>query len=494
MQKQELRERVEHYIRETDMLAAGDRVLAAVSGGADSVCLLHVLLQAERYQTAPRWQVRAMHVHHGLRGEEADRDEQFVRSLCGRWQVPLTVVYRDVKACAAECGLSEEEAGRILRYQALEEAAGEWEKECGTEPCRVRIALAHHMDDNAETIFHHLLRGSGLRGLAGIRPVQGRRIRPLLCVRSSEIRAYLTAQEISWCEDSTNGSLQYTRNRIRHEIFPMLTELVNARAVENLLHAGELFAQADAYLERQAAAVFDLAGIVKSDGPTGEVQAAVRLEEFREQEPIIRSYVLRRMLDLTAPEQKDITARHYSQLEQLAGLPPGSRCDLPGRLGARRDYDFLWIGRGASEAGRTKQAVPDKNLSDIVKLCTFSHQKDAEIPKNRYTKWFDYDKIKGTLSVRTRQRGDYLTLAGGGHKSLNRYMIDEKIPKEARDKIPLLAEGHHILWVAGYRISEYYKITEETQMILQAEINGGEIDGRQNSGTIVGRGSGQQNQ
>ena len=158
--------KVRTFIKEEDLLAAGDGVLVALSGGTDSVCLLLVLSELAG---EGGWEIRAMHVHHGLRGQEADRDEDFVRKLCGRLGVPLFVVHRDVAGYAREHGLSAEEAGRILRYQALEEYGKSWEKNVISPDSQVRIAVAHHQDDNVETILHHLLRGSGLRGLGGMR-------------------------------------------------------------------------------------------------------------------------------------------------------------------------------------------------------------------------------------------------------------------------------------------------------------------------------------
>ena len=217
--------KVRDYMREHEMTAPGDAVIVALSGGADSVCLLTVLKQL----ATPEFLLRAVHVHHGIRGAEADRDKAFAQKLCESLSVPLCVAYCHVPAYAAEHGLSEEEAGRILRYQVLEKEAGKWEQELPAGS-RVKIALAHHRDDNAETILHHLLRGSGLTGLAGIRPVQGRRIRPLLCVGREEIRAYLEAGHISWCEDSTNQSPDYTRNRIRSQVLPLLKTAVNEQA------------------------------------------------------------------------------------------------------------------------------------------------------------------------------------------------------------------------------------------------------------------------
>ena len=466
--------KVRDYMREHEMTAPGDAVIVALSGGADSVCLLMVLKQL----ATPEFLLRAVHVHHGIRGAEADRDEAFAQKLCESLSVPLCVAYCHVPAYAAEHGLSEEEAGRILRYQVLEKEAGKWEQELPAGS-RVKIALAHHRDDNAETILHHLLRGSGLTGLAGIRPVQGRRIRPLLCVGREEIRAYLEAGHISWCEDSTNQSPDYTRNRIRSQVLPLLKTAVNEQAEEHILQAGQIIGQADAYLRQQAEEIWQEAVCGRE-----EDLAAIPLTAFARQPEILKTYLIRHMLDQLHPGWKDIGSRHFTAIAELAGKPVGSRLDLPGGLMARTGYETLEIVRktergvsvktesGADGEIHGRQTVPELHMT------VFSRQKDQEIPKNQYTKWFDYDKIKGTLSVRTRRTGDYLILPSGGSKTIARYMIDEKIPKEKREQILLLAEGSHVLWVVGFRISEYYKIEEHTENILQVTCDGGKDYGR----------------
>ena len=466
--------KVRDYMREHEMTAPGDAVIVALSGGADSVCLLTVLKQL----ATPEFLLRAVHVHHGIRGAEADRDEAFAQKLCESLSVPLCVAYCHVPAYAAEHGLSEEEAGRILRYQVLEKEAGKWERELPAGS-RVKIALAHHRDDNAETILHHLLRGSGLTGLAGIRPVQGRRIRPLLCVGREEIRAYLEAGHISWCEDSTNQSPDYTRNRIRSQVLPLLKTAVNEQAEEHILQAGQIIGQADAYLRQQAEEIWQEAVCGQE-----EDLAAIPLTAFARQPEILKTYLIRHMLDQLHPGWKDIGSRHFTAIAELAGKPVGSRLDLPGGLMARTGYETLEIVRktergvsvktesGADGEIHGRQTVPELHMT------VFSRQKDQEIPKNQYTKWFDYDKIKGTLSVRTRRTGDYLILPSGGSKTIARYMIDEKIPKEKREQILLLAEGSHVLWVVGFRISEYYKIEEHTENILQVTCDGGKDYGR----------------
>lgn len=451
-----LTEQVRRFSEKYGLLAEGDRVLAALSGGADSVCLLLVL-----HELAPELALglRALHLHHGLRGAEADRDAEFSERLCARLGIPFLLVRRDAAAYAREHGCSTEEAGRLLRYGALEEAAGAWEDETpGLELPHVKIAVAHHRDDNAETILHHLLRGSGLRGLSGMRPAQGRRIRPLLCAGREEIRAFLAERGQDWCEDSTNAEPDYTRNRIRNEILPLLAREVNARASENILRAGELFGQADAWLTEQAEAV-----LCCPPGPRERVRVPVSV--FLAQPAVLRSYVVHCMLDRTAPGQKDLTSKHFSLIARLAESRPGASCDLPGGLGAWRDPDALWVGRRPEQAETVRPAG-----AEDFRFRVFEAQKGMEIPKNPYTKWFDYDKIKGILSVRTRRSGDYIGLSGGGRKRVNRCMIDGKIPRGERDRIPLLAEGSHVLWIVGYRISDDYKISAETRKVLQVKM------------------------
>lgn len=438
--------KVRRYIEEYQMLAPGERVVVACSGGADSICLLSVL-------QALGMQVLAVHVHHGLRGIEADRDADFVRDFCAAGDIACRVVRLDVAGYASGHGMSVEEAGRALRYQSLEAAADEW------GACK--IAVAHHEDDNAETILHHLLRGTGLRGLGGIRPVQGSRIRPLLCVSRKEIESYLEERGILWCEDSTNRSNDYTRNRIRNQVLPFLEETVNPKAVQNILNSGEAAAQADEYL------VLVADGLWKQYGSFDNKCARFPVMALKEQPPILRRYLIGKMVSLTVPGRRDITSVHYGQMERLAWGKTGSEICLPGGIVAVREPDSLVLS-GTVEAVLPPEPVFEK----------FPYENHGEIPKNRYTKWFDYDKIKGTLCVRTRQSGDFLSLPEGKTKTVSRYMIDEKIPRRQREQIYLLADGKHIVWIVGYRISEYYKITNDTKMILQVTVHGGENHGR----------------
>ena len=510
------RQKVLSFMKKNHMTDRGDSVLAAVSGGADSVCLLLLL-----HEMAAELGIKvfAFHMNHGIRGAEADRDERFVMELCERLNIPLTVAHEKVEEYAAERGLSGEEAGRILRYHHLGETAEKYQ--CA------KIAVAHHEDDDAETVLLNLFRGSGLAGLSGIRPVRENIIRPLLCVSRKEIEEYLNEQELSWCEDSTNKENDYTRNKIRNELLPWVTENINSRAAEHILAVSEFAAQADAYFEMEAERILEEScskrreegkqpnsknageadGKESGTGQSSKVAenemkmcTKINTDIFDTQPEILRTYIVRRMILNAAGKAKDITERHIHSVMDLSGPGGGHTADLPYGLKAVRGYDTLEI--VLRKEGRNSSQMPDLNsklerkavsrkeirtemgmdeIPDLdgthIRLHTIPREKELEIPKNQYTKWFDYDKINVGLSIRYRKNGDYLTLSGGGKKKLRRYMIDEKIPENERDRIPVLADGDHVLWVIGYRISDYYKITDETEHILEAEVklpDGGE--------------------
>ncbi|MCB7321040.1 tRNA lysidine(34) synthetase TilS [Lacrimispora sp. 210928-DFI.3.58] len=460
-----LNQRVRRTIEEYHMLGSGDRVIAALSGGADSVCLLALLCQMKE---ALGIRIRAVHVHHGLRGAEADRDAEFAKAFCAEHDVPCHIIRVDVPGLAAKKGLSEEEAGRILRYEALEREALEWEHE---EEGRggVRIAVAHHSGDQAETILHNMFRGSGLGGLKGIPYVRGRIIRPLLDADRKDILSWLQEQGLPYVTDSTNASVHYTRNRIRSSLLPLIEAEVNQGAAGNILRMGKLAAMADSYL-REKAFRWLLEHEEEKAGDNGMAGSFLSQEAFREEAGIIWSYGIMELIKRLAGASKDIGWIHVEQVLGLLERPVGKQVSLPYGLCAVREYTGIFLCR---KEGPLKEA--DTSLP-VVETETFSYKNGAQIPKNRYTKWFDCDKIKGTPMVRTRQPGDYITLADGSRKTLKRFMIDEKIPRQIRGSLPLLADGSHVMWVIGYRISGYYRISNCTTRILQARVKGSDAE------------------
>ena len=446
-----IEEKVFSYIEEQHMIETGSHVLLGISGGADSVCLLFLL---KEYQKRCEFFLHGIHVNHGIRGEEAWRDQEFTRQLCEKESIPLRIYSYPVPKIAAEEKLSLEEAGREARHRAFEEER----RRLGLGPGESGIALAHHQNDNAETVLHNLIRGTGAGGLGGIQPVQqgtmGTFIRPLLCISRREIQEYLESRGISWMEDSTNQDLSYTRNRLRQEVIPEM-EKINSRAVEHIGAAAGYMRKIEGYLQRQADSLFER--YVEEKGGKFYVR-----KELLSEEEIMEEYVLLKVLSLAAGRRKDISRIHVETLKKLFRGATGAAASLPYGLTARQTYGSLSIGKAGE---KEKEPAP-------LEFRIFPYEKQ-QIPEKTYTKWFDYDKIKDGLEVRFRLPGDYLTVnAQGGRKKLKDYFIDCKIPREEREKITLLAEGSHILWAVGCRISEYYKITSHTKEVLEVHVKG----------------------
>ncbi len=444
------------YMERYRMTSCGDGILAGLSGGADSVCLVYLL---KRLSGGLGTELRAVHVNHGLRGAEADRDEAFSRSFCEALEIPFQAERIDAAAEAAAGGCSVEEAGRLARYRILEREAASWERELGRP---VHIATAHHADDNVETILFHLFRGSGLKGLGGIAPVRGRVIRPLLWAKREQIAAYLNREGLSWVEDSSNREPVFARNRLRLEILPLIREAVNERAGEHILQAGAWIREADDYFTEQAVSW------AEEHAPDGRVSGRL----FDAEPEILKGYLARELLRRAGCPLRDVTARHVKAFLDLAKAGTGKQICLPYGFLAENEYGIICIrrqseaGKSGPDSGRAGEDPPEKK---DFRFRVFPCENAADFPKKQYTKWFDYDKIKQALCVRNRRPGDYFVLPDGGRKTLKSYLIDEKIPRGEREKLLLLADGSHVLWIVGRRISAAYRVTEETKTILQAE-------------------------
>ena len=307
MQKQ-----TEIYMKQNHMVELGDGVLVGLSGGADSVGLLLVLWKLrETFQIS----LRALHVHHGLRGAEADRDAAFSRMLCERLEIPFYEFRIDAAKEALDRKCSIEEAGRLARYRLYEGTARAWEEEIR----RVHLATAHHADDNAETVLFNLFRGSGLTGLSGIAPVRGRIIRPLLWAQRSEIQAWLRQQGQDWVEDSTNQESEYSRNWLRNELLPAVKERLNAQAVRHIDQASRRIRQADAYLEEVAEEW------LQKHAPDGKADAGA----LAEQAEIVQGYIVRRLFLKSKMPLRDVTETHVQAVRELLHQGTGKSISLP---------------------------------------------------------------------------------------------------------------------------------------------------------------------
>lgn len=462
-------QKVKVYVERFHMIEPKDTIVLGISGGADSVCLLKILA---RWKEAWGISLRAVHVHHQLRGEEADADERFVRELCENEGIPCRVFHEDVQGMAQREKIGLEEAGRIARYRCFatvcEDVGGG------------KIALAHHQDDLAETMLHHLVRGTGMAGLCSLKPVSGNRIRPLLCLEKEEILVYLKAAGQPWRTDSSNLEDDYTRNRIRHHVLEELKTEVNPRAVRHM-------AQLSEELEETRAVLAQVAAEKRRQYVRKSEKGMLLAEELKKEPDLIGRQIVHDLLKEISGKQKDFTRIHVEAVQELWNRKVGARRDLPYGMQAIRTYDGIYLER---KAEKCKKRDSEKNagiqinvhsegtesfqIGELTLTVSRTARDFGEIPEKKYTKWFDYDRIKQTLVIRHRQPGDRICLFdGGGSKKLKDYLIDRKIPAQKRDQLWLLADGSDILWIIGDRISAAYKVTAESQRILQAEIKGG---------------------
>lgn len=407
------------------MLETNEPVLVALSGGADSVALLLAL-------TELGIPVSACHLHHGLRGAEADRDEQFCRSLCAKLGIALTVRHADAAAYAREVHESVETAARNLRYAFFAEIAD-----------GRRTATAHTADDNLETVLFHLARGSGLDGLCGIPPVREGIVRPLIACTREEIEAFLASRGQEFVTDSTNLQPAYTRNRIRQEVVPVLRAL-NPQAAETVSALTARLRTDRDYLEEQAQALLSQAA---QDG-------GWRAELLADAHPALRTRALRIACQQSGMPARDFTARHVAALEALLRNPnPSAQIDLPAGFAARREYDLLRVGKKQKPADfeQIPVRIPfDGRLGAGASRVTVRPVQKNQVFYNSFNTFYvGCDTIDiPTFVLRTRRTGDRLRLnQRGGSRPLKKILIDKKIPAPQRGILAVLADQNGVIAV-----------------------------------------------
>ena len=484
--------RIEKFIQKYHMLTCGDKVIAGVSGGADSVCLFLMLLELRE---KIGFDLIAVHVHHGLRGEAADQDQRFVEALCEQHRIPLEIFRVNLESIAKKRKQSLEEAGRMVRREAFDSVC---QKYGGN-----KIALAHHQNDNAETLLWNLSRGTGLDGLGGIRPVNGKFIRPLLCMNRKEIEEYLSKRKQSYCIDETNAGTDYTRNKLRHLVLPILEEQVNSAAVRHMNETMEQIWELQEYMQEQVEAAYQECVQEHSEKACWIQIQQNSFETFPE---LIKKMVIRKGMEQVGGKKRDLSHKHVDVMMELMNKQVGRTLDLPYEMHAKRNYEGIRLEkRRTYSSGEEKKAeimqecmselnipgeiiLADRNLKVRCKILEKPKNLSIkDIPQKIYTKWFDYDIIKSSLYIRTRQAGDNIVIDEKDHqKKLKSWFVDEKIPKEVRDSQLLLAENNDILWVLGHRMSQAYQVKQSTKWILQIEVetyksDGGKENGRNNS-------------
>lgn len=465
--------KVEEYVEKWHMLKKEDRIIVGVSGGADSVCLLFILLELQK--KIP-FEIIVVHVNHELRGIDADEDEAYVKKICEEHQILCVTYSENVELIAKKRKQSTEEAGRDVRREAFRHTM---EMYGGT-----KIALAHHKNDNVETFVMNLVRGTGLKGLCGIRPVAGNIVRPLLCLERQEIEEFLEENHISYRTDKTNKSDDYTRNRIRNHLIPYMEEQINPCVVTHMNDTMEKLLEIQGYMEEEQQVYYQKC--VKE-----EKQCCIISEAFFTEIPkVFQPVVLKEALVKITGKEKDIESIHLKGLQELFQKQVGKKLDLPYETEAWRTYEGIRIQRRGynsvteqieceiSFINGEKQEITLKDTTITFQLLD-KFPINCEYEQKNNTKWFDYDIIKCKLCVRTRRPGDYITIHPDGRtQKLKSYFINEKIPKEQREKILLVADGSHILWIVGYRTNCMYHVNRNTKRILEIQMNEGDSHGR----------------
>jgi len=468
--KDELLEKVYSWADENGVLKPETLVVAGASGGADSVCLFHVLY---KLSSARAFSIVAVHVNHMLRGEESDGDEDFVRELCGKYGIPLHVFREDVAAFANENHYSTEEAGRLIRYRCLREVAD--------KVCASYIAVAHHRDDQAETVFLNLLRGTGIDGLCGMPEISGKIIRPLLRFGKQDIEAYIRRNGLTYRTDSSNYENAYLRNTIRNIIFPGIKLQTGTDISASLIRMQKLLRTDRDFLNGYAGKKFNDILILEENN-----RVVLERNELKGLHPAIAGRIIRIAWERVSGSLKGLESVHVDMVLDIVSKEGNRTAELPKGVTAAAEYNRVEISARASREKpgpfSVRLEVPStvdlpvfkiRMESGIFSAEEFS-EKFGRIEKpreNSLTQLFDYSKIKEGIYIRNRKPGDiFFPYNSSGRKKLKDFLIDQKIPVSMRDSIPLLADGKNIVWVIGVRTADNYKVTGSTNTILYVNV------------------------
>ncbi|MBP5303543.1 MAG: tRNA lysidine(34) synthetase TilS [Clostridia bacterium] len=441
-----IKERTLQFIREKNLFAKNESVLVALSGGADSVSLLHLLCSLKEeigLQT-----ISAIHIHHGIRKEEADRDAQFCKVFCETLQIPFYLVKVDVPKEAKKTHQTEEETGRRLRYEHFQEKAKE---------LSAKIATAHTLSDNAETILLHVTRGTGLNGLTGIPVASHLIVRPILFLTRKEVEQYCEENNLDYVLDSTNQDITYSRNRIRQQVIPQL-KVINPQVEEALSRMGCLLKEDEEVFSQLAKKAMEESFV------EGKGYATNVLKEYPK---AVRMRVYRALLYPAINVEK----KHYDSLDQL--LFEGGYFNLPSNVIARSDGEYLELYAIEKEYPAFSYEITKENpfFIDSVEYGLFSYsKKDFEkllkVNNLFFNYCFDCDRIKGSLNVRQRLPGDSYHPVGRNTKTLKKLFNETSISSHERSRIPVLTDEEGIVMVYGFGCDERVKITEDTKQVI----------------------------
>ncbi len=450
---------VKATIEEHQLIDEGEHILVALSGGADSVCLLEALLRLrEEFGIF----LSAAHLHHGLRGAAADPDAAFCKTLCREKGIPFYLKQVDVKILAEEKGMGLEEAGRYARYTYFNALA----KDHGFH----KIATAHHSDDNIETVLMRLLRGTGPQGLSGIPYQNGDVIRPLLDVSRAEIESFLSEIGQSYCTDETNFEEKFTRNKIRNSLLPTIEKEFNPNFREHFKEQIRLYAQNAAYIKGQTEEVFSRLA-QEIDGGYGFDCNALQ------EEPVFLVKSLFRFCLENLLSKGQGTSKHIDAICRMLVAGQGE-LSLPEGITAEICHGRLYLHRKKETPsfcyelpGEGKLYIPEIDATISLSVgCRVPEQ----VPKNCI--YLSPEQLSGKkLFVRSRREGDFIFLTKeGGRKKLQDFFVDEKVPRFYRDSVPIIATEDELIWIAGHRGNAKYTLKNGQENAICLTIHKGD--------------------
>jgi tRNA(Ile)-lysidine synthase len=453
----DISDRIVATVEKYSMLKGGDTVLVGLSGGPDSVCLLHLL---HRLKEKIGLKLYAAYVNHNLRPEETPGEIEFCTNLCKKLLIDFTVKSIDVNAYAKDQGLNKQEAARELRYRIFDETAFE----AGAN----KIALAHNADDQAETLIMRLLRGTGPKGLCGIPATRGKIIRPLIQIERRTIEDFLSAEKIPFVIDSSNLRPDYFRNRIRQSIMPFFKE-INPNLSATIMRTASIMQEEEEYFE--VVVTKTLMKLISRKSPD-------KIELFIRPMEVMNTVILRRVLRRAIGETKGIRGISFEHIEDIVNLikrgRAGDRLHLPKGIRAIKEYSLLIITseKPAKISSYTLEPPAKFPIREAGLVMEASFEEPAGKADGGISSVaLDAGLLTLPLQVRPRQAGDFFYPAGfGKKKKLQDFFVDEKVPRDERDKIPIVVSGDDIIWVAGYRADERFRVTGHTQKILRLVI------------------------
>ncbi len=450
-------------VDEHQLIQVGDKIVVAISGGPDSVTLIHLL---HRVKDRLGIELYGAHLNHNIRGIEAQMDAQYVLNLCEDLNIICFIKSVDVEAYGKKNQLTSEQAGRILRYEFFDEVLKKVEAN--------KIAVAHNKNDQGETVLMRLLRGTGMQGLTAIQYQRQAVIRPLLDVHREEIEKYCINHNLMPRIDQTNLTSIYHRNKIRRELIPYLEENYNPSVLESLVKTANILKEDYDYIEQEAETMYkNLVHFEKKD------QLSFFIPVLEKQHPAMKARMLRRAGEELMGKGELLTYQQVQNLlELLEKKQTGKTIHLPMNLEAAISYDKLIFSKEREEeveSFKEKLTMNDITYVHALKasfeLRVFSKEDGSKVSKDKFEKHFDYEKFQESIFVRNRRDGDrFWPLGLSGKKKLKDFFIDCKIERRERDLIPLICDGKEIVWVVGYRISDKYKITDRTQQILSIKL------------------------